>query len=186
VTGPILYGRATSANVQKPLWALVELGVAFERIDVGGKHGGTDTPDYIAMNPNQRVPTLRDGDLVVWESTAIMRYVAAKYGAGRLWVDDPAKRAIVDQWTDWAISTFQPAWMAVFRAAAITMEAYRDQAVIRAAVDAAEQQFVIMDGRLQQTPWLGGDEFSYADIACGVRHAPMDDHGHRTQELRRR
>src|SRR5665647_2676789 len=80
-----LYGRASSVNVQKVLWALDEVGQRFEHIQLGGAFGGLSDPAYRALNPNGRVPTLKDGDLVVWESYAIVRYVAAAYGAGTLW-----------------------------------------------------------------------------------------------------
>nr|WP_295885848.1 glutathione S-transferase [uncultured Devosia sp.] len=109
-----LWGRASSANVQKVLWALGELGLAYEHRLVGGPHGGLDDPHYRAMNPNGLVPTLQDGDLVLWESHAILRYLAATYGADMLWRDDVRERAIVDQWTDWTATTFQPAWISVF------------------------------------------------------------------------
>ena len=109
-----LWGRISSANVQKVRWALAELGLAYEHIPVGGKYGGNREPAYLALNPNGLVPTLRDGDLVLWESHAILRYLAATYGAGSLWPESPSARAIVDQWTDWTATTFQPAWIGAF------------------------------------------------------------------------
>ncbi len=168
MTKPVLYGRATSANVHKPMWILQELDVDNERIDAGGPFGGLDTPAYVAMNPNQLVPTLVDGDLTVWESHAIMRYVAARYGQGRMWFDDPAKRAIVDQWTDWAGSTFQPAWLGVFWKAFVVKPEFRDIGAITAGIAQTERLFGIMNRTLEKSPWLAGETFSYADIACGV------------------
>src|SRR5690349_16958947 len=109
-----VWGRLDSVNVQKVVWALGELGLAYEHVPAGGKFGGLDAPAYRAMNPNGKVPTLRDGELVVWESHAIVRYLAATYGAGTLWPADPKARAITDQWTDWTATTFQPAWIEVF------------------------------------------------------------------------
>jgi glutathione S-transferase len=107
-----LWGRASSANVQKARWALAEIGLAYEHTPLGGKYGGNKEPAYLAMNPNGLIPTLRDGDLVLWESHAIVRYLAATYSAGGLWPEGPSARAIVDQWTDWTVATFQPAWVA--------------------------------------------------------------------------
>jgi len=163
-----LHGRATSVNVQKPLWLMKELGLEFERIDVGGRHGGTDTPEYGALNPNRLVPTLVDGGLTVWESHAILRYIAAQYGGVRMWEPDPARRAIVDQWIDWTASTFQPAWLAVFAQAFRAPPQQRDADAIAAAIGKAEACFAIMDGVLQERPYLAGSGFTIADIAAGV------------------
>lgn len=161
-------GRLSSANVQKAIWALEELGLAYEQKQVGGPYGGNDSPEYLAMNPNGLVPTLRDGDLVVWESNAILRYLASAYGAGSLSPADPKQRAIVDQWTDWTATTFQPAWLAVFSLVVRTPVDKQDPAVIAKAVAAAERGFAMLDARLGQVPFLGGEQFSYADIAAGV------------------
>ena len=97
-----IWGRRNSINVQKAMWALGEVGVPHERIDAGGEFGGLDTPQFTALNPNRRVPVLRDGDTVVWESSAIVRYLAAKYGAGTLWDPHPGVRAQADTWMAWA------------------------------------------------------------------------------------
>jgi glutathione S-transferase len=174
---PILYGRDTSSNVQKVMWLLRELDVDFEQIQVGGPFGGLDNSDYDAMNPNKLVPTLVDGDLTLWESHAILRYVAAKFGKGRMWPEDPAARAPIDQWTDWAAFEWQPAWLGVFIQRVRLMEEFRNTEAITAAVARAEARLEIMDRYLRKTPWLAGEEFSYADIACGVamhRWATMD------------
>ena len=125
-----LWGRSSSANVQKVVWALEELGVSYEHVPLGGKYGGNDTPEYLAMNPNGLVPTLRDGALVVWESHAIVRYLAAQYGAGSLWPADPRERTLVDQWTDWTATTYQPAWIGVFWLVVRTPAENHDEAAI--------------------------------------------------------
>lgn len=163
-----LIGRRTSANVQKPMWALGELGVAFEQVELGGKFGGLDTPEYLALNPTARVPTLRDGDFVLWESHAIIRYLGAKYGAGTLWPTDLRTRALADQWTDWTANHFQPAWIGVFQALVRTPLAGRDQGLIDERTRAANACFAIMDAQLAKTPFLAGDGLTYADIAAGV------------------
>ena len=92
-----LWGRLSSCKVQKAVWVLEELALAYRRIDAGGDFGGLDDPAFRAMNPHGRVPTLRDGDQVVWESDAIIRYLAARYGKDILWPTDPEERARVDQ-----------------------------------------------------------------------------------------
>ena len=78
-----IYGRATSYNVQKVMWLVAELGLPHQRIDVGGKFGGLDTPEFLAMNPNGKIPVIDDGGVIVWESNAIVRYLAAKYSLGQ-------------------------------------------------------------------------------------------------------
>lgn len=164
----VLWGRNTSANVQKVIWALEELGIAYIRKDVGGAFGGLDTPEYGAMNPNRRIPVLQDGDLVLWESSAIVRYLAARYGAGTLWPEDPKVRAIADQWADWANTTFQPAWIEVFVQLVRTAPSKRDMGLIKARNDAANASFRMLDGRLGESPYLAGETPTYADILCGV------------------
>ena len=163
-----LWGRISSANVQKVRWALAELGLAYEHIPVGGRHGGNREPAYLALNPNGLVPTLRDGDLVLWESHAILRYLAATYGAGTLWPESPSARAVVDQWTDWTATTFQPAWIAAFWQVVRTPREQQNRAAIARSLADAEVGLGIMEGRLARTPYLGGDHLTYADLAAGV------------------
>jgi glutathione S-transferase len=163
-----LWGRDSSANVQKVRWALGELGLAYEHIPLGGKHGGNRELDYLAMNPNGLVPTLRDGALVLWESHAIVRYLAATYGAGTLWPEDAATRASVDQWTDWTATTFQPAWIALFWNLVRTPEAQHNAELIARNLKDTERCLAIMDGQLTKTAFLGGDHLTYADIVAGT------------------
>ncbi|MHA1553294.1 MAG: glutathione S-transferase, partial [Alphaproteobacteria bacterium] len=136
---PVLYGRATSANVQKVMWIFHELETDYDRVDAGGPFGKLDTPSYIALNPNQLVPTLVDGDVKLWESHAIVRYIAVTLGGGRMWVADPVRRATVDQWTDWSASTFQPAWMGVFMQAYLIKKERRSAEALAAALGKAER-----------------------------------------------
>jgi glutathione S-transferase len=88
-----LLGRRTSINVQKVEWALREIQIEFEQEEVGGRFGGLQTSRFVALNPNARVPVLTDGDTVVWESHAIVRYLCARYAAGRLWPENSVERA---------------------------------------------------------------------------------------------
>lgn len=172
-----LWGRDSSANVQKVRWTLGELGLAYEHIPLGGKYGGNHTPEYLRLNPNGLVPTLRDGDLVLWESHAIVRYLAAEYGAGSLWPESPAARSVVDQWTDWTATTFQPAWIAAFWQVVRTPKEQHNPAAITKALGETEKCLSIMDERLARSTYLGGDELTYADVAAGVamfRWSTMD------------
>lgn len=163
-----LWGRASSANVQKTLWALEELGLPYAHRLVGGAHGGLDEPAYRAMNPNGLVPTLQDGDLTVWESHATLRYLAASYGENLLWPADPRARALVDQWTDWTATTFQPGWIAVFWLFVRTPREQHDEKAIAAALAKTIAALRIVDASLAERDYLAGDSLSYADIAAGV------------------
>ena len=166
--GVRLWGRASSANVQKTLWSLGDLGVSYEHRLVGGAHGGLDTPDFRAMNPNGLVPVLQDGELTLWESHAILRYVAAAYGADGLWPSDPRQRAIADQWTDWTATTFQPAWISLFWLLVRTPEDQHDLEAIAAAHAKTVAALRILGANLAERDYLAGDRLSYADIAAGV------------------
>ena len=100
-----IWGRTSSINVQKVMWAVGELGRAHERIDAGGAFGGLDSDEYGLRNPNRRVPTIDDDGVAMWESNACVRYLAARYDAGGLWPEDPAARARADMWMDWQQTT---------------------------------------------------------------------------------
>ena len=163
-----LWGRSSSVNVQKVMWALEEVGVAHGHVQLGGKFGGLDDPAYRAMNPNGKVPTLRDGDTVVWESHAIVRYLAGAYGAGTLWPTAARDRALADQWTDWTATTFQPAWIDLFWRFVRTPVPQHDKAAIGNALFACYSAYALLDQRLGAAPWLAGHDFSYADIVAGV------------------
>ena len=166
--GLTLWGRSNSANVQKTLWALEELGVPYHHRFVGGAHGGLETPEYRAMNPNGLVPVLQDGELTLWESHATLRYLAAAYGKNSLWRSDLRQRAIVDQWTDWTATTFQPAWISVFWLLVRTPQQQHDRKAIAAALAKTLSALRILDANLAERDYLAGDRLSYADIAAGV------------------
>ena len=163
-----VYGRATSSNVQIVMWAIGELGLAHERLDYGHVYGGVDTPDYLAMNPNGLVPTLRDGDLVMWESSAILRYLGAKYGDGTFWPADPAARAGLDMWAEWMKTSFVPAFnLGVFWLLVRTPAATRDEAALAAAVEKVKPLARMLNDRIAGGPWLAGEAFSFGDILTG-------------------
>ena len=108
-----VYGRATSSNVQAVMWGIGELGLPHERLDYGHVHGGLDSDEYLAMNPHGLVPTLKDGDVAIWESCAILRYLAARYGdGGAFWPADPVARAPVDMWAEFGKNEMAQAFTA--------------------------------------------------------------------------
>src|ERR1700761_6835838 len=130
-----IYGRHNSINVQKVLWAAGELGLAHEHVAVGGAFGGLDTEEFGALNPNRRVPVIDDDGTIVWESHAIVRYIAAKYGAGSLWPEDATARAKPDMWMEWVTNDLQPAFTGgVFWAFWRTPEEQRNWTTIRQGI----------------------------------------------------
>ena len=164
-----IWGRANSVNVQKVLWCLRELDIAYHRIDAGMAFGKNDEPDYLAMNPNGRVPTLVDGDFILWESNSVMRYLVLAYGQGSPIYPQAAKaRAGVDRWLDWTLSTLQPVDRPVFWALVRTPVEKRDMVAIQKDADAEAVQWRIVDAQLATRRFIEGDDFTIADIALGA------------------
>jgi glutathione S-transferase len=164
-----IWGRKNSVNVQKVLWCLSELDLGYERIDAGMAFGRNNEPDYLAMNPNGRVPTLVDGDFVLWESNSVMRYLARAYAPeSTLYPKAPKARAGVDRWLDWTLSTLQPVDRPVFWALVRTPPAQRDMVAIQKDADAEAVQWRIVDAQLATRHFIEGDDFTIADIALGA------------------
>ena len=164
-----IWGRLNSLNVQKAMFCVLEAGIAFERSNAGMEHGVVQTPDYKAMNPNSVVPTIQDGDFVLWESNVIVRYLAAKHSAGVLWPLDPRARAEADRWMDWQQTTFNPPLTVIFQdRVRFPGRAPADQvAQAQARVDKSVE---ILDAALSGRAWMSGDAFTMADcvIAPGA------------------
>ena len=164
-----IWGRANSVNVQKVLWCLRELDLAYDRIDAGMQFGRNGEPDYLAMNPNGRVPTLVDGDFVLWESNSIMRYLVLAYRAGSpIYPAEPKRRASVDRWLDWTLSTVQPVDRPVFWALVRTPVDQRDMVAIQKDADAEAEVWRIADAQLGTRRFIESDDFTIADIALGT------------------
>lgn len=171
-----VWGRLSSINVQKVVWALDELGMAYERVDAGGAFGIVRTPEYLAMNPNGLIPTIEDGGFVLWESNAIVRYLAAKVPEGGLMPADLRTRADADRWMDWQATTATPAMRDVFWQLIRTEPKARDQAAIERSVAASAAAARILDARLADRPYVAGNAFTMGDIAAGA-------HAHRWLSL---
>ncbi len=163
-----IHGRTNSSNVQKVLWALRELDVPFERRDAGGAFGVVDTPEYKAMNPNSRVPTMEEEGFVLWESNAIVRYLAGRHGAGTLCPEDPQVRADADRWMDWQQTTVAPQITPIFWNLVRTPEPDRDAAAIEAGRLGMIPLMQIMDRHLSARGFMVGDRLTMADIPLGV------------------
>jgi glutathione S-transferase len=154
-----LLGRKTSGNVQKVLFLLEELKQPYERADYGRQFNNTQTPDYLAKNPNAKVPTLVDGDLVIWESNTILRYLAAKAKSG-LYPADAGKRSQVERWMDWQLASLNNPYLAMFREAKI--EPAKRSADFDAQRTDLGAQLSILDKAMGTH--VAGNEFSIADI----------------------
>ena len=164
-----IWGRANSVNVQKVLWCLAELGLPYERIDAGMSYGRTREAGYLAMNPNARIPTLVEGDFVLWESNSIMRYLCLAHGRGTpIYPEAPKLRSSVDRWLDWTLSTVQPVDRPVFWALVRTPPEKRDMAAIQKDVDAEALVWRVADHHLSTRRFIEGDDFTIADIAIGA------------------
>ena len=164
-----LWGRNTSSNVQKVLWALAEMKIPFERIDAGGAFGKTTEPFYVAMNPNSRVPTLEEEDgFTLWESNSIIRYLAAKHSASVLEPADLKLRARAQMWMDWQLAVIGPAITPAFWQLIRTPSDKRDGRAIATSKEQTIAAANIMDGQLGRTAYMAGDAFSYGDIPVGI------------------
>ncbi|TNC13326.1 glutathione S-transferase family protein [Methylobacterium terricola] len=163
-----LWGRLSSVNVQKAVWGLEELGLPYERVEAGGAFGRVHDPDYVAMNPNSLVPVMEEDGFVLWESNAILRYLARGHGAGALWPEDPREAAQVDQWLDWQATRFTPSTRDAFWQTVRTPPEQRDRAVIDRSVAASEDCAALLDAHLMGRPYMVGDRFTAADIAVGA------------------
>lgn len=163
-----VWGRINSMNVQKVLWTLAELGLPYRRIDAGMKFGVNDTPEYKAMNPTGLVPTIDDDGYVLWESNAIVRYLAARHAPGTLYPEALQARFRAERWMDWQAVAFNTAITPIFLGLIRTPEAQRDPAAIEAARGKTEACLAILDAELAGRPYLNGDAFTVADIPAGA------------------
>ncbi|MDG0025679.1 glutathione S-transferase family protein [Trinickia sp. Y13] len=164
-----IWGRANSVNVQKVLWCCDELGLPFERIDAGLQFGRVNDPDYRELNPNGQVPTLVDGAFVLWESNAIVRYLAMQYGASSaLYPSEPKLRASIDRWLDWSLSTLAPAERPVFMTLVRTPAQDRDMIALASNLKTLVVRWKVLDAHLQGRFHIEGDRFTLADIVLGA------------------
>jgi|APSaa5957512535_1039671.scaffolds.fasta_scaffold116544_2 glutathione S-transferase len=163
-----IMGRDTSSNVQKVLWVCGELGLPFEREDIGGPFGGNDQPEYLALNPNGRVPTIIDDGYVLWESNSCVRYLAAKHGGDPLSPADLQIRGNAERWMDWQLTIMSPALVPVFWGLIRTPPEKRDMDAIEAARKKLSGLIGFMDAQLSKTAFLAGDDFTIGDIPLGI------------------
>lgn len=160
-----IWGRLNSHNVKKVAWFAEELGLNYVRHDIGGQFGYTE--EYLAKNPNRLVPMIEDGKLSLWESNAILRYMAAEYGGERWFQRDPIDRALADRWMDWQI-TYADAQRLPFLSMARTPREQWDMAAIERDVKACAAHLTVLERYLGEKPWLSGSQFGIGDIPMGV------------------
>ncbi|WEK42737.1 MAG: glutathione S-transferase [Candidatus Sphingomonas colombiensis] len=160
-----IWGRLNSHNVKKVVWLAEELALPYERIDVGGAFGMDAA--YLAKNPNRLIPTIEDGDFVLWESNAILRYLADVHANGGFWHGSLQERALADRWMDWQFlygEAQRDAFLNLVRKAPED----RDAEAIARSVAACAKMLTVIDDALSRTPWLSGEQFGIGDIPMGV------------------
>jgi glutathione S-transferase len=160
-----IWGRLNSHNVKKVAWFAQEIDIPHQRHDVGGAFGMDAA--YLALNPNALIPTIEDEGLVLWESNAILRYLAQRHAPGRFWPADPAVRAIGDKWMDWQFSYAAAQYGAFFNLIRRRPEE-RDMDAVTQSAKAVGQMMALIDHALDDSEWLSGDSFGIGDIPMGV------------------
>ena len=163
-----VWGRKNSSNVRKVLWCAEELALPYKREEAGGAFGVVDSPQYRALNPNGRVPMIEDDGFVLWESNAIVRYLAARYGDDTSWYpSDVRVRAQADKWMDWTTASFAGPFRDVFWGVLRTPADQQDWLLITAASKTCAELLSIVDQALSEKPYLSGDEIGMGDIPLG-------------------
>jgi glutathione S-transferase len=176
-----ILGKASSINVRKVLWTATELGIPFEHEDWGSAFRSTQEPEFLALNPNAMVPVLVDGDAVLWESNTISRYLATRYGDGRLFPAEALARAKVEQWMDWQATELNNAWRYPFMGLVRGSPAHQDPVQIAAGIAGWNRQMGLLERHLETAgDYVAGGTFSLADIVLGLsthrwRKTPMDE-----------
>jgi glutathione S-transferase len=163
-----LLGRKTSSNVQKVLWLLAELDIPCERLDYGGHFGGNKDVPYLELNPNGLVPTLIDGDTVIWESNTILRYIANVFGPTSVYPADAAARALCERWMDWQLGTLSRPMAQLYITLVRAAPDQRDHQTVAALASRVGELFALVDGCLADSAFLAGDHLTLADIALGI------------------
>jgi glutathione S-transferase len=166
-----LWGRMSSINVRKVVWTVQELGLSAQRTDAGGQFGLVTQPEYRSMNPNGLVPLLDDGEVTLWESNVIVRYLCARHAPGRLYPEGLAARFAAEMWMDWQQTTLNPAGRTAFLQLVRTAPEQRDDAAIVQSVAETEPLLDLLDAQLSQRAYLAGETFTMADIpvACEIQ-----------------
>ena len=163
-----VWGRENSTNVKKVLWMLDELSLVYEVINAGGAYGKNKDPIYLSLNPNGLVPCLQEDDFVLWESNAILRYLAERSGEEQFWPASAQQRASADKWLDWASNSLVTPYRQVYQTLVRIPEPERDMALVASGMETFEKYWAIADAVLAKQKWLSGEEFGLGDIPLGI------------------
>ena len=163
-----VWGRKNANQVIQVLWALSELGVEYKRHSIGTESGDLETAEYKSLNPNSKIPTIRDNGFVMWESHAIILYLAKEYGLGGLYPKDSQKAAISDQWMTWSTDSFMGTFFPVFWQLVRTEEKDRDYLKIAEMAKQSSDILKVLDDHLVSNNFVAGSEFTFGDIPLGV------------------
>jgi glutathione S-transferase len=163
-----IWGRRNAFNVQKVMWLIGELGLDHERVDAGGSFGGLDAPDFLRLNPHGRIPVIEDKGTIIWESHAIIRYLAVRHARGSLWPSEAAARSFADRWMDWSLATLQPAFLDLFWGYYRTPAEKRDPSFIDKAIERCDRCYRLLDRNLSDQPYIAGERFTMGDIPAGT------------------
>ena len=163
-----IYGRKNSINVMKTVWCCAELGVSYDRLDVGGSFGFDSVPDYQSLNPNGRVPTLKDGELILWESNVIVRYLCTTHGEGKLMPKTTALRWEAEKWMDWMQTTLNPHLSVLLLQLVRAPAEERNNQAVEAAREALTGIWPILDAHLAGRQFVAGDSLTMGDIPLGA------------------
>lgn len=163
-----VWGRINSSNVRKVLWCVEELGVPYQSINAGGAFGVVDSPEYRTLNPNGRVPLIDDDGFILWESNAIVRYLAARHAPDSVWYPaDTQTRAKADKWMDWTTSTLADPFKPLFWGVLRTPPEQQDWVAINAAHKICAQHLLVAEQALGEQPYLSGEALGMGDIPLG-------------------
>lgn len=164
-----ILGKSPSINVRKVLWTCAEIGLPYQQEQWGAGFKPTDDPAFKALNPNALVPVMVDGDVVLWESNTICRYLARRHGRTDLLPTDAFARARVEQWMDWQLGDLNNAWRYAFMALVRHSPAHTDAAAIQASVAQWNGLMAVLDRQLARTgAYVLGADFTLADVVLGL------------------
>ena len=163
-----VWGRKNANQVIQVLWTLSELGIEYKRHSIGTESGDLETEDYKSLNPNSKIPTIRDNGFVLWESHAVIRYLAKQYGFGSLYPEDIQKAAISDQWMTWSTDSFMGTFFPVFWQLVRTEAKNRDYAKIAEMAKQSSSILKVLNEHLVNNQFVAGDDFTFGDIPLGV------------------
>lgn len=164
-----LYGRNDSSNVRKVLFLCAEIGLDYDRHDYGRGFKPANSPEYLALNPHARVPSIVDGDAVVWESNTVLRYLNTKFGRDDLHPKEPVARAHVEQWMDWQLAHLQPAITPVFMGRFLKNPEFDKPEIVDKFIDQVAGMMRLLSAQIDKAGgFVAGPNLTLADMSIGI------------------